>query len=116
MSIRALPRRKFSAIETMLKREDWLPYLLDIPDAVLKDIHQPASNPKHRADAQWFQEQAEERIRQVSRTVQMYAPWLLPELVPLKDVPAIYPLGGSDGLPVLQRVPGFIDKRSGRLS
>ena len=114
-SLGALPRRKFSAIETILKREDWLPYLLDIPDAVLKDIRQPASNPKHGADARWFQEQAEERIRHVSRTVQMYAPWLLPEFAALKDIPAIYPQGGSESLPVLQRMPGFIDKLAGRL-
>src|SRR5205807_4424622 len=29
--------------------------------------------------------------------------------------PAIYPQGGSESLPVLQRMPGFIDKLSGRL-
>jgi hypothetical protein len=114
-SVRALPRRKFSAIQTAVKREGWLLYLLDIPDAVLKDIHQSASAPKNAADAQWFQQQAEERIRQVSRTVQMYAPWLLPEFEALRGIPAIYPQGGAGSLPVLQRMPAFIDKLAGRL-
>jgi hypothetical protein len=114
-SLRALPRRTFAAIEKTLEQEEWLPYLLDIPDAVLKDIHQPASNLKHGADVRWFQEQAEERIRQVNRAVQMYIPWLLPEFAILKDVPAIYPQGGPDNLPVLQRMPGFMDKLAGRL-
>src|SRR5229473_3093249 len=114
-SLRALPRRTFAAIEKTLAQEEWLPYLLDIPDAVLKDIHQPASKPKHAADVRWFQEQTEERIRQVSRTAQMFAPWLLPEFAALRDIRALYPQGGPDSLPVLQRMPGFIDKLAGRL-
>ncbi len=114
-SLRALPRRTFAAIEKTLAQEEWLPYLLDIPDAVFKDIHQPASKPKHAADVRWFQEQTEERIRQVSRTVQMFAPWLLPEFAALRDMRALYPQGGPDSLPVLQRMPGFIDKLAGRL-
>ena len=54
-SLRALPRRKFAAIKANLKQQDWLPYLLDIPDADLKDIHQSVSNPKRGADTRWFQ-------------------------------------------------------------
>jgi len=114
-SLRALPRRTFAAIEKTLAQEEWLPYLLDIPDAVFKDIHQPVSKPKHAADVCWFQEQTEERIRQVSRTVQMFAPWLLPEFAALRDIRALYPQGMPDSLPVLQRMPGFIDKLAGRL-
>ena len=37
--------------------------------------------------------QAEERIRQVCRAVQVYAPWLLPEFAALKNDPAIHPPG-----------------------
>jgi cyclic beta-1,2-glucan synthetase len=114
-SLRALPRRKFSAIRATLKRENWLHYLLDIPESVLKDIHQSASSPKDGADAQWFQEQAEERIRQITRTAQMYAPWLLPEFASLKKEPAVPPRSGLDTLPVLQRMPAFIDNLAGQL-
>jgi len=114
-NLRGLARRKFSAIQSALRREGWLQYLLDIPDSVLKDIHQPASASKNAADIEWFQQQAEERIRQISRTVQMYAPWLLPEFETLRRIPAIYTQSGADNLPVLQRMPAFIDKLAGRL-
>jgi cyclic beta-1,2-glucan synthetase len=107
----ALPGREFRAIETAMYPGNWLQYLLDVPDAVLKDIHQASSHPKHGAEAVWFQQQAEERIRQVNRTVQTYAPWLLPEFSALKNEPAIH----FKSLPALQRMPDFIDKLAARL-
>ncbi|HZZ14771.1 MAG TPA: glycosyl transferase, partial [Candidatus Sulfotelmatobacter sp.] len=79
---RALPRRKFAAMKRELNG-NWLHYLSDVPDADLKAIHQPVANPKH-ANVLWFQEQTEERIRQVSRLVQLYTPWLLPEFAALQ--------------------------------
>ena len=112
---RALPRRKFKAMKRELKRAQWLQYLLDVPDAHLKAIHQPSSNPRH-INARWFQEQAEERIRQVSRVVQLYTPWLLPEFAALKDDPMIRLQGrAAEDLPMLERMPEFIDSLSARL-
>jgi cyclic beta-1,2-glucan synthetase len=112
-SLRAIPRRRFSAMNTALKRHNWREYLLDVPEAVLKDIHKSRSRSKHAADAVWFREQAEERIRQVSRAVQMYAPWLLPEFAALKDDPAIQ-LQTEQG-PAIERMPVFIDSLAARL-
>jgi cyclic beta-1,2-glucan synthetase len=111
VELRALSRRPFAAIEAAMRRESWLRYLLDIPDAVLKDIHQASSHPKHGAEVFWYQQQVEERIRQVNRAVQMYAPWLLPEFAGLKNEPAIHP----QVLPVLQRMPDYIDRLAARL-
>jgi cyclic beta-1,2-glucan synthetase len=111
VSMGALPGRKFRAIETGMHPGNWLQYLLDVPDGVLKDIHQASSHPKRGADALWFQQQAEERIRQVNRSVQTYAPWLLPEFSALKNEPAIH----FKSLPALQRMPDFIDKLAARL-
>jgi cyclic beta-1,2-glucan synthetase len=110
---RGLPRRKFAAMKRALQG-DWLRYLLDVPDADLKDIHQPASNPKH-ANVRWFQEQTEERIRQVSRMVQLYAPWLLPEFAALQDDSVLHPNGRERQLPILERTPDFIDNLALRL-
>jgi len=114
-SLRALPRRKFSAMKRALKGEEWLPYLLDVPDATLKDIHQSASSLKHGDEARWFQEQAKERISQISRSVQLFAPWLLPEFAALKNDPVIHRQGRPDDVPALKRMPSFIDSLAVRL-
>jgi cyclic beta-1,2-glucan synthetase len=114
-SLRTLPRRKFSAMKRALKGQDWLQYLLDVPDATLKDIHQSGSKAKHAQEARWFQEQAEERISQVSRAVQIYAPWLLPEFSALKNDPVIHRQGRPDDFPALKRMPLFIDALAARL-
>ena len=115
-SLRTLPRRKFSAMKRALKGQDWLQYLLDVPDAALKDIHQSASKAnKHAQEARWFQEQAEGRISQVSRVVQIYAPWLLPEFSALKNDHVIHRQGRPDDFPALKRMPLFIDGLTARL-
>ena len=111
---RALPRRKFAATKRALRHDNWLQYLLDIPEADLKEVHQAASNPRH-ANAQWFQQQTEERITQVNRVVQLYTPWLLPEFAALKDDPAIYSKTESKNPPSLERTVEFIDRLSLRL-
>ena len=112
-SLRALPRRRFSAMKKALKRESWQEYLLDVPDSVLKEIHKSPSRSKHAAEAAWFQAQAEERIRQVSRAVERYSPWLLPEFAALKDDSTIVPQPDED--PVIKDTPRFIDNLAVRL-
>jgi hypothetical protein len=105
----ALPRRKLSGMEDALKQPDNLQYLLDIPDSVLKDLQQSPANSKS-ADVSWLQEHVKERIRQVCRVAQLYAPWLLPEYGALKSDPAIYLQGRPGNAPVLEQMPGFIDR------
>jgi hypothetical protein len=56
-----------------------------------------------------LQEHVKERIRQVCRAAQLYAPWLLPEYGALKSDPAIYLQGRPGNAPVLEQMPGFID-------
>ena len=111
--LHVLPRHKFSALRKERKKQDWLPFLLGIPDAVFEDIHKRASRPK-RAAARWFAMQAEERIKQVKQTVQLYAPWLLPEFAVLVDDPAINLQPHSECV-VVERIPSFIDALSARL-
>jgi hypothetical protein len=68
-----IPRRKFSLIEEALRRQDWLTYLPDNPDSFLKDIPRP-SPASDQGDTNWFLQQAEERIRELRRTAEVYSP------------------------------------------
>jgi cyclic beta-1,2-glucan synthetase len=111
---RTLPRRKFTAMKRQLKQPQWLAYLLNVPEADIKNIHQSSSNPKH-AHVQWFEEQAEERIQQIGRLVQLYMPWLLPEFAALRNDPAIYPIRKGRYVPPLNRMVEFIDTLFARL-
>jgi cyclic beta-1,2-glucan synthetase len=108
-----LPSRRFSALKKQGKRQDWLPYLLGIADAVFGDINRRTSKPK-RASARWFAEQAEERIKQVRRTAQLYSPWLLQEFAALQGDPAMS-LGHQSEVLTLERIPSFIDALTARL-
>ncbi len=97
-----IPRRNASLVEKSLRQQDWLRYVLDIPESVLKDFHQ-ASSTSDAADTSWFLEQAEERIRQIGRTVQLYCPWLLPEYASLSS----NAVGSKQ--PSLLHLPRYID-------
>ena len=57
----------------------------------------------------WLQEQAKERIRQICRAAQLYAPWLLPEYAAVKNDPAIY-VQGNHVTGRLEQMPAFIDR------
>ena len=106
-SLGAIPRRKCSLIEKALRKPDWLQYVLDIPDADLKDIRSTAGS--ENSDTTWFHDQAEERIRQVSRTVQLYAPWLLPEYAAAMHDLDLQVQERSQETPLLEQMPRFID-------
>jgi cyclic beta-1,2-glucan synthetase len=106
-SLGAIPRRKCSLIEKALRKQDWLQYVLDIPDADLGDIR--ATTSSQNADTLWFQEQAEERIRQVSRSVQLYAPWLLPDYAGVLQELATQAQELPRKTPTLEQMPRFID-------
>ncbi len=106
-SCHVLTRRQFAALRRARQRQDWLPYLLSISDAVFENIRQRSSKPK-QAPARWFAREAEERVKQIRRTTQVYAPWLLPEFAVLADDPAINLERHSEDV-ALERMPGFID-------
>jgi hypothetical protein len=106
VSLHAVPRRRFATLQRTRKRQDWLTCLLGIPHVVFEEIHERTSKPKQAA-VRWFADEAEERIKQIRRMVQLYTPWLLPEFAALKDDSAIH-LQGYDGL-TLERIPDFID-------
>ncbi len=107
----AIARRNFSVIEKSLRQKNWFEYVLDVPESTLKDLHQP-SRDTDNPDTNWLLQQAEERIRQISRAVQLYAPWLLPEYARLRDQSENAPSSGPTDAretPLLEQMPKFID-------
>ena len=114
-NLRAVRRRESSAIRKVLAGAGWLAYLLNIPDSTLSAVRASASKSKRADDARWFLENAEERISQIRRTVEIYTPWLLPEFASLKNDPAVYRPGRPDDLPALKRMPAYIDGLAARI-
>jgi hypothetical protein len=109
----ALSRRKFSNIDKSLRRKDWLQYLLTFPDTLFAEINPKSSRAKHAAEARWFQQQADERIRKVRAIVERYSPWLLPEFAVLeKDSPIRL---RTEASPALDQLPAFIDSLADQL-
>jgi cyclic beta-1,2-glucan synthetase len=108
VSLRTFSRKRLSAFQEEMKKNDWLQSLLNVPDAVFEDIHQESGKSKHSKDAQWFSEQAYARLDSVRRTVHSYAPWLLPEFAPLWGDPAVSLNSPLHSL-ALDRMPDFID-------
>jgi cyclic beta-1,2-glucan synthetase len=104
-----LPRRRFSALKKERKKQDWLEYLLAIPDSLFEEIRQRSSNSKRAGDSAWFVTEAQQRIERVRQTVRTYMPWLLPEFASLKNDPAIQVRRRSYPA-VLGRLPDFFDK------
>ncbi len=110
----ALERKRFSEFKRDSNRQNWLQFLVTVPDAILEEVHQSTANSKNAAEARWFGEQARERINHVRNTTRRYSPWLLPEFAPLESdravllqrLPSASPLGA---------LPDFIDSLSVRL-
>jgi hypothetical protein len=114
VDVHAFPRKSLSAFQKDVKKEKWLPYLLNTSESILREIHTESSQSKHSKDAQWFADQARSRIESVKQTVSAYAPWLLPEFASLWEKLAINSNSAPD-LPALDRVPSFIDNLGVRL-
>jgi cyclic beta-1,2-glucan synthetase len=107
-SLGIVSRRRFSETTKALREQNWLDYFLAETDAMLEEIRRPAK-PKYAAEARWFQEQAETRLKQIRRVVELYVPWLLPAFAALKDDPAIPLQCPPDAGLALQRIPAFLD-------
>jgi cyclic beta-1,2-glucan synthetase len=114
LTLGALPRRQYSVIETALQQPNNLEYLLDVPDAALKDLQEPSAASSD-AEVIWFRDQVKQRISQICRTAQLYAPWLLPEYGALKSDPAIYTQGSGGDAPSLENMPAFVDRLTTQL-
>jgi cyclic beta-1,2-glucan synthetase len=114
VSLRAFSPKRFSAFRKNIKRQDWLQYLLNIPDSDLDSDRQKSAQPNASKDADWFLEESHSRLNEIRQTVRSYAPWLLPQFAPLWDDLALRSNSAPD-LPALERLPNFIDTLTVRL-
>jgi len=110
--LRVLSRRRCSASRRE-KEKDWLQYLLNFSETVLKDVDRKAAKAKRSKDARWFSEQMHSRLRAANSTASSYAPWLLPEFGALCGDLGIDRSTAS--IPALDRLPDFIDSLEVRL-
>ena len=69
--------------KTQMKKKSWLPRLLAPSEEGLLEIDSAKSDPEHEAEVRWFAAESLSRLRNLRKAVQVYAPWMLPEFVPL---------------------------------
>jgi cyclic beta-1,2-glucan synthetase len=81
--LRAIRKNVLSNFESSIDKGGWLKAILTLPDGAL-DQPKPLAKPERAAEAAWFKNQAEERIRTVRQMVRSYLPWLLPEFAELR--------------------------------
>ena len=81
--LRAIPKKVLSNFESSIDKGAWLKAILTLSDGAL-DQPKPLTKPERVAEANWFRNQAHERIRNVRQMVRSYLPWLLPEFAELR--------------------------------
>ncbi len=113
VDLRVLSPKRFSILQKEIKKQDWLQYLLSLPDAAFENGRRKSAQMNSSNDAQWFLEQSRSRIDSVKRTVRTYVPWLLPEFAPL--LAGLATGQSSSELPPIERLPDFIDTFGARL-
>jgi cyclic beta-1,2-glucan synthetase len=80
----ALPQREFARIERSLDGDEWLQALLAIPDSLFDEMESRATS-KKADDIRWLCRNASSRLATIRQLVHGYAPWRLPEFVPLRN-------------------------------
>jgi cyclic beta-1,2-glucan synthetase len=104
----AFPRRKFFRLRREMRKPGWLQCVLNLPDTLTDGADRKHKNPQRAADAAWFGAQVRVRLESIKRTARLYAPWLLPEFVSLRNDPALNLGPPLDGV-TLGKLPDFID-------
>ena len=70
--------------------------------------------PKYESDVHWFATESLSRVRNLRKAVQVYAPWMLPEFVPLwKDATLDFKFDSQSM--TIQRLPEVVDQLTARL-
>ncbi len=111
-NLKVLRKRSLSHYEAGLRSEDWLAFLLDLPDGLLEGTKSQLDS-SASPDATWFQEQTLLRIIRFRELLAAYMPWRLPEFAELtKKLADGIDLAGD--VP-LQHLPDLVAKLSARL-
>jgi cyclic beta-1,2-glucan synthetase len=114
VDLHAFPQKRFRILQTQMEKRSWLQRLLTPSEEGLLEIDPPSVNPKYEPDVRWFAVESLSRLRNLRRAAQVYAPWMLPEFVPLwKDATLNFKFD-SHSL-TLERLPEVVDGLAARL-
>src|SRR3984893_16457073 len=110
----AFAQKRFRIFQEQTKKRSWLPRLLAPSEEGLLEISPGNLNPKYEADVRWFATESLSRLRNLRKAVQVYAPWMLPEFIPLWNDATLGFKFDAQSLTV-QRLPEVVDTLMARL-
>jgi hypothetical protein len=110
----AFPQKRLRTFQTQIEKRIWLQRLLAPSEEGLLEIESASVKPGHEADVRWYAAESLSRLRNLRRAVQVYAPWMLPEFVPLWKDAALDFKFDSQSLTV-ERLPEVVDALTARL-
>ncbi|MGH9503264.1 MAG: glucoamylase family protein [Terriglobales bacterium] len=110
----AFPHKRFKTFLQQIRKRSWLQRLLAPSEEGLLESDLETVNPKYESDVRWFAGESLSRVRNLRKAVQVYAPWMLPEFVPLWNDPALDFKFDVPSLTV-QRLPEVVDRLTARL-
>jgi cyclic beta-1,2-glucan synthetase len=110
----AFPQKRFRTFQEQIRKKSWLQRLLAPSEEGLLESDLETVNPKYESDVHWFAGESLSRLRNLRRAVQVYAPWMLPEFVPLWKDTALGFKFDSESL-IVQRLPEIVDALTSRL-
>lgn len=110
----AFPQKRFRTFQEQVRKRSWLQRLLAPSEEGLLESDLETVNPKYEADVRWFATESLSRVRNLRKAVQVYAPWMLPEFIPLwKDATLDFKFDAPSL--TIQRLPEMVDKLTARL-
>ena len=110
----AFPQKRFRVFQAQMKKRSWLQRLLAPSEEGLLEIDSANADPKHEAEVRWFAAESLSRLRNLRKAVQVYAPWMLPEFVPLWNDSTLDFKFDSQSL-TLEKLPEVVDRLTTQL-
>jgi len=110
----AFSPKRFRIFQAQMKKKSWLHRLLAPSEEGLLEIDSADVDPKHEAEVRWFAAESLSRLRNLRKAVQVYAPWMLPEFVPLWNDSTLNFKFDAQSL-TLERLPEVVDTLTSRL-
>jgi len=108
------PQKRFRAFLEQIRKRSWLQRLLAPSEEGLLESDLETKNPKYESDVHWFATESLSRVRNLRKAVQVYAPWMLPEFIPLwKDATLDFKFDSQSM--TIQRLPEVVDRLAARL-
>ncbi len=110
----AFPAKRFRTFEEQIQKKSWLQRLLAPSEEGLLETDLDVSSPKDESDVHWFAAESLSRVRNLRKAVQVYAPWMLPEFIPLwKDDTLDFKFDAQSM--TIESLPIVVDKLTARL-